>query len=107
MQSRKIDSYIGFALRAGEVIFGLDALLATKKTPFLVLFDAGTGEAGKRKLKNFAAGRGLRTIECKSGYIASAVHRDNVKIISLTGKSLADAILNCDESGIITEVESE
>lgn len=107
MQSRKIDSYIGFAVRSGEVVYGLDAFFGAAGKIKLILYDAGTGAATLRKLKNFSGRENIGAIRCKSGYIPGAVHRENVRLIAITSESLAKAILQSDELGIITEVESE
>ena len=107
MQSQKIDSYIGFAVRSGDVIYGLDSFPAAKGKIKLILYDAQTGGAAIRKLKTFCERENLTAIRCKGGYISHAVHKDNVKLIAVTSESLAKAILQSDELGIITEVESE
>lgn len=85
-------------------MFGMDSLPKEKKRIKLVLCDANIGDATKRKLNNFLQGEDIRLIKCKSGYIAGAVHREKVKLIAITNESLASAILQSDELGIITEV---
>lgn len=107
MPSRKIDSYIGFAVRSGDVIYGLDSFPSYTGRIELIMYDAQTGAATLRKLKNLCKREDIKAIKCKSGYISGAVHRENVKLIAVTSKSLANAILLSDELGIITEVESE
>ena len=107
LQSRKIDSYIGFAVRSGSVIWGLDELLAAKKRVYLIMRDADMGGSSARKADRKAQSENIPLLICKGGEIAHAVHKENVKLIALTSKELADAILRSDKSGIITEVESE
>ena len=69
-QIGKIDCYINFAVRAGKVIWGVDNL-----------------ERAKRQRKN------TKSLTLPTDYLNNLLKRSNIKVLSITDESLANAII--------------
>lgn len=46
-------TYVGLAIRARKVSFGVDGIISKKSKPFIVLIDNTLGESGKDKLNRY------------------------------------------------------
>lgn len=93
MPDNKIFSYVGFALKAGKVLFGVDSLETTKKKVFLVLYDETLAENSWKRLEKAKENFSCAALPLKEGELERMVHRENTKCISLQEKALAEAIL--------------
>lgn len=83
----KIRSYIGFSIKAGKAIFGVDNIILKRSK--LILMDTTLSETSKRKLMNYLV---KSRIECIELDLSEIVPKDNCKAIALTDKNLIDAI---------------
>ena len=52
MQTSKVRSYVGFAVKSGKVKIGVDNILNAKKAPYIVLYDEKLRDNSKKKLLN-------------------------------------------------------
>lgn len=93
MQKQKVDTYIGFAVKARDVIFGLDNIVTAKKKIRVIVTDDSLGEASRRKLRNYL---NKNDIPCYilDHSLGEVLRRDNCKILGVTNDSLAGAICN-------------
>ncbi len=87
-----IDSYLGFAVRAKKVVFGLECLLRLKKAPTVVLYDKSLGSSAKRKAEHFCSKNGAEFLPVEEGYLSSTLKRNNVKIVAVSDESLGNQI---------------
>ena len=89
MQINKIRSYVGFAIRSGKALFGVDNIVGARRDPFLVLYDDRLKENSTKKLlrrcENFKVIR-LALQEILPGR--------NCLAIGICDKNLAQAIIN-------------
>lgn len=90
MKGSEIAPYVGFAQRSGAVIYGADRIAEKPRKALVVLIDAAAGEKFKRELRSKC--KDTPCLEVEELFLAT--HRDNVKAIAVTDKSLAGAILN-------------
>lgn len=86
----KISSYIGFALKAGKVVFGTDNVLTSNKRMLVIMSDELSGNAAA-KISAHATAKGWRVIEISD--IGSVIPREGVKVIGIREKNLAETIL--------------
>lgn len=91
---KKIHTFIGFAIKSNSVIWGIDNLMLTKKPVKLIIMCSTNSEKNKLKLQNLAESKNLTLIEFKNISLNDLAHKQNVKVISITNKEMAHAILS-------------
>ena len=94
MQTSKIKSYIGFAVRAGDVVFGLDNIISSRNRVRVIIVDSELGTASRRKLSNYLSHNAIDVIELGDISLGRDIlRRDNTKVIGVLNESLASAII--------------
>lgn len=89
----KIESLLGFAVRAGKVLFGFDALVAPKRAHVhLVLYGPDLAENTKTKLDRLCAERKIPRLLCKKT-LEEMLRRSGVKAVGITDKQMARAMV--------------
>ena len=83
-----IESYLGFAVRAKKVVYGLECLLRLKQIPEVVLYDQSLGNSAKRKAQFFCENKCAAFLPVKEGFLNEVLKRNNVKLIAVLDKSL-------------------
>ena len=48
---RKIETYLGFCIRAGKITFGVDGIVQLRKGVKLLLIDGALGESSQKEVK--------------------------------------------------------
>ena len=91
LQIPKIKSYIGFAIKSREITFGVDDIVKTKKSK-LIIASKDLGESSLSKLEKFASEKNLEVILLDSADFVEIVQNENIKVVSVENKSLAEAI---------------
>lgn len=92
MQKNKIVSYLGFAIKSGNAIFGTDAAERTKKKVFLIMASENMSENSLKtafKLQKKFKCAMVKTVGFPLGELIS---RENCKFMALTDKNLGEAI---------------
>ncbi len=92
MQRNKIDSIIGFAVKAGKVIYGSDSLSVNRRYYLICMCDT-TADNTRKKVIDIAQKRNVPLIISKSE-LCNAVGRNNCKVIALTDKQMSESILS-------------
>jgi len=89
----KVGAYLGFCLRAGKVVFGVDDIETYKKKIYLVIADGDLAENSfKRLLK--ANERFCATLMTTSaGLLGELLHKPQVKAVAIKDYNLSKAIL--------------
>ncbi len=85
----KIESYIGFAVRKGSAVFGVDNIVVYRKKMYLILATKSLSENSVSRLKKCAIEKNIffETIEDYE-----SLSKKNCKALAICDKSLADAI---------------
>ena len=94
MEKNKIETYLGFCIRAGKIVFGVDRLEKQKKGVHLILVDGGVG---KNSLKPALLAKDrlqCPMIMTENGVLGDTLHRPAVKVAAITDEHLATAILS-------------
>ena len=86
----KIKSYIGFAIKSGQIVYGVDNIL--KKKSRLIIYSDQLGESSAQKLISYAQKLNLPAIKLNDTYIKELVS-EGVKALALTNIDLAKATL--------------
>lgn len=89
----KIDCYINFAVRAGKVVWGVDNLERAKRVPLLILIDGALGANSSKQLSLYCQRKQAKSLILPADYLNNLLKRSNVKVLSITDESLANAIL--------------
>ncbi len=92
-QIGKIDCYINFAVRAGKVIWGVDNLERAKRTPHLILVDESLGANSAKQLSLYCQRKNTKSLTLPTDYLNNLLKRSNIKVLSITDESLANAII--------------
>ncbi|MDR2091348.1 MAG: hypothetical protein LBP62_06875 [Clostridiales bacterium] len=102
---RKIAAYVGFAIKSGGVVYGLDSLKTarSKRPPALILADNASSEKTKKEAAFFAADRKIPLLIIDG--LSDSLRKPNVKIMSILDKGLAARILET-AKGLDGESES-
>ncbi len=105
MTPDKIASMLGFAMRAGKAVYGVDMICRSGSKVYAVLYAADLAEGSAFKLKAAAAAKGAAVIRCADD-LSEITHRVNCKAIGVADRQMAEAILgNLNEKFVIEPAE--
>ena len=99
MEINKIKSYLLFSIRSGKIIFGVDKLFESKKTPKLVIICSSQNEKVTNKIIRFCDENKIKFIKLHDLILGELISRDNCKVVGLLDYNLANAIVNEIEMG--------
>jgi len=85
----KLAAYIGFSIKSGNVIYGYEGILTTKKRVRLVICDPTLSENSRKKLDSYLASHSLEAYELED--LPSYFGGKQVKCIGLSEEHLASA----------------
>ena len=94
MKIGKVKSYLGFAIRSGKVIFGVDKLFESKKRAQLILICSAQNDKVTNKVVRYAKTENIPCIKLKDLVLGELVSRDNCKVIGILDLNLAQAVKN-------------
>ncbi|MBQ8876976.1 MAG: hypothetical protein IJY63_05465 [Clostridia bacterium] len=92
--NNKIETYIGFSIRSGKIIFGVEMLERQKKGVYLLIADGAIGKNSLKSMVNAQAKFGCPFLMTDEGVLSATVHRPAVKAVAITDQNLAKAILS-------------
>ena len=84
---------VNFAVRAGKVIWGVDNLERAKRTPHLILVDESLGANSAKQLSLYCQRKNTMSLTLPTDYLNNLLKRSNMKVLSITDESLANAII--------------
>lgn len=97
MEQSKLNSYLGFCIRARKILFGVDNIENKKKGVFLLIVDDDMGENSYKIMRKAKEKFACPMLVCEKGELANRVHRPTVKAVAILDKNLAVAILSAVE----------
>lgn len=86
----KISSYIGFAIRKGSVVYGIDNITAVRKRQYLIIA-CSSSENTLKKTRAYCE-KHNHPLMITTMPLNQLVHKDNCMVIAITDKQLAAAI---------------
>lgn len=93
LPDRQLQSYIGFAIRAGKVVWGADNCLRSKHLYAVLAVDT-INRTSRNELERLCDGRRVPLVWCDEELLTACVHKQNCKCIGLTDPNLAQAAVN-------------
>lgn len=88
----KAETFIGFAVRSGKFRTGMNSVQTLKKA-FLMIVCKSASENSLKEAKKTAAKFGCPLLKTESKLLEDAVHKENVKVMAITDRALAKAVL--------------
>lgn len=88
----KIASYLGFAVRAGKVLWGVENVTAKPRRRKVILMCPTTAENTSKQVKAYCQKTGSPLIELEGATLEFLLKR-NGKVLAVTDDNLAKAIL--------------
>ena len=91
LELSKIKTYINFAKRSNNIIYGVDDILKSKHL-YLVLISNDLSESSKNKLQKYIESKKITYFFLTNTQISEFCNNDSVKVFAITDKNLANAI---------------
>ena len=98
MIKSKVETYLGFCVRAGKIIFGVTEIERKKKGVYLLLADGGIGKNSLKPVLKAKEKFACPLIMTEAGVLGVTLHRPAVKAAAITDDHLAKAILSVVDS---------
>ena len=89
--NNKVETYIGFAIKKGSVVFGCDGIKSSRKRIFLLLYTSTLSENSLSVLQQVCKRTGCPLVQIEDFQI---LMNKNCKALAICDKSLANAILD-------------
>ena len=87
----KIESYIGFALRAGKVTLGVNAIQTVKRGVYCLLLDMSTAKNSRKEIEKTRVRFACPLVEVEN--LGALVNKEGCKAAAIKDISLAGAIV--------------
>ena len=94
MALKKIETYLGFGVRARKIVYGAENAEAQRRGVYLLLCDEKLGASSFKLMQNAQAKLNCPMLIVQNELLAQLLHRPAVKAIALKEKHLASAILS-------------
>lgn len=91
VQKDKVDSLLGFAVKAGKLLYGSDTLETARKAVYLIVLCGTTAENTRKKVLELAAKKNIPVLEAQNA-LQDTVTRCNCKVIAVTDRQMANAM---------------
>ena len=98
MQNDKISAYLGFCIRSGKIVFGVDRAEALKKGVHLLIADSTLSENSMKVLVKLKERFSCPLLVTEGVSLSELLHRPAVKAAAVKDKNLASAILTASAS---------
>ena len=94
MRVDKVKTYLGFAVKSGKIIFGVDKLLESSKRPHLIIICSTQNEKVSNKVIRYGDSNNVTCIKLDNLVLGDIIGRDNCKVVGILDLNLAIAIKN-------------
>ena len=102
MDAGKIETYLGFALRAGKATMGLNSIETLKKGVYCMLLDEDAQKNSQKQARKLKERLSCPLVIIKG--LGTLLKREGCKVVAVRDPSLAEAILGeAKEQGISIE----
>lgn len=87
----KIESYLGFAVRSGKILYGIDNIAVGRKRKYALVLCCTASENLAQKAKTVAERDGIPLITTETP-LEIMVNKTNCKLVALTDAHMAKAV---------------
>ena len=91
---QKIITYLGFSIRSGKIVYGVDEIAGHKKRVHLLMVDGALSENSRKEIYKAQERFGCPIIETEASLLGELLKKPAVKAVALKEKNLASAILS-------------
>ena len=92
--TEKIGAYLGFCIRSGKIIYGVDEIEKQKKGVYLLLADGALSENSLKVVEKSREKLACPCLVTENGLLGELLHKPAVKAAAVKDKNLALAILS-------------
>lgn len=89
----KIGAYLGFCIRSGNIVFGVDRAESVKKGIYLLIADGTLSENSMKSLVKLKERFNCPLLVTEGTELGELLHRPAVKAAAIKDKNLASAVL--------------
>lgn len=100
MEKSKAFTFIGFAIKARKVKMGVNAVATLKKAELLIICHTASENTLKDAV-SLSKKLNAKLLILNEVELCEVVFKENTKLIAVTDKGLADAILKSDERRLV------
>ena len=100
MDNNKINTFMGFVIRTGRYRICVNAVATLKKAELMIVCHTAS-ENTKKDAEKLARRLHVPLLQTAGESLESYVHRENAKVMAITDKGLAKAILENSENHFI------
>ncbi len=93
MGKSKIQTYLGFCIRAGHIIYGVDDIKKQKSGVYLLLVDEALGKSSLKGVIKAKEKLACKMYIVEKDYLGNLLYNPAVKVVGIKDKNLANAIL--------------
>ena len=93
MERSKLQTYLGFCIRARKIVFGAEEAESVKKGVFLLLMDDNLGNSSKKCMIKAQERFACPLYAVEKERLGELLHRPSVKAVAIKDQHLASAIL--------------
>ena len=93
LEKSKIETYLGFCIRARKIIFGVEMIERQKKGVSLLIVDGGIGKNSLKSTMQAKERFACPLLMTEDSLLGELLHRPAVKVVAITDNNLAKAIL--------------
>jgi ribosomal protein L7Ae-like RNA K-turn-binding protein len=91
INTSKIKTYVGFAVKSRKIRYGVDDILKLKNANLIIVSDS-LAESGMKKLEAFADRKSVGLIKLSEQDFFEVVQNISIKALAVLDENLADAI---------------
>lgn len=91
METSKIKTYIGFAIKSRKIKFGVDDIIKLKNAEIILVSDS-LGDSALKKINGYAIKKDVQVFLLNSADFFELIQNENIKAAAILDKNLADAI---------------
>ena len=99
MEQNKLQSYLGFCIRARKIVYGAEDVESKKRNVFLLIMDEELGKSSLILMVKAQERFSCPLLVAKAGVLGEYLHRPAVKATAITDKHLAKAVCDTALSG--------
>lgn len=92
MKNNKLLTYLGFARKSGNLIYGIDNIEHYKKEIYVVLIDATLSENGRKQLIKVCLSKSISIYQLTDISLDELINTNNCKIVGIIDFNLASAV---------------
>ena len=96
--TQKISAYLGFCIRSGKIVYGVDEIAEHKKRISLLIIDGGLSENSRKEIYKAQERLACPLLETETDLLGEVLHKPAVKAVAIKDKNLAQAIITALES---------